>query len=131
MQMSSNTILITGGTSGIDRALAEAFHAEGNQVIITGRRKPLLDQITAMNPGMKAAILDVEDRVVIASVAQQLKLDHPDLNVVIHNAGISRSESVPEGKTADAEAIIATNLLKMSELRPHQFLLQTKPFFIN
>lgn len=111
MQISGNTILITGGTSGIGRALAEAFHAEGNQVIITGRRKHLLDEITAMNPGMKAAILDVEDSDAIASVAEQLKIDHPDLNVVIHNAGIMRSESVQEGKIDDAEATVATNLL--------------------
>lgn len=111
MQMSGNTILITGGTSGIGRALAEAFHAEGNQVIITGRRKRLLDEITAAHPGMKAAVLDVEESHAIASVAAQLKLDYPNLNVVIHNAGISRSELVKEGKTDNAEAMVATNLL--------------------
>lgn len=128
MQMSGNTILITGGTSGIGRALAEAFYAEGNQVIITGRRKHLLDEITAANPGMKAAVLDVEDSHAIATVAKQLKLDHPDLNVVIHNAGIARFESVQDGKTDDVEAMVATNLLAPIRLTAVLLpLLMTQP----
>ncbi|MEP0914496.1 SDR family oxidoreductase [Leptolyngbya sp. GB1-A1] len=72
--------------------LAEAFHAEGNQVVITGCCKHLLDETTIMNPGMKAVILNVEDNNAIVSVAERLKLNHPDLNVVIHNAGIMRVE---------------------------------------
>lgn len=128
MQISGNTILITGGTSGIGRALAEAFHAEGNQVIITGRRQHLLDEITAMNPGMKAVALDVEDSNAIASVAEQLKLNHPDLNVVIHNAGIMRSEFVQDGLIADAEATVATNLLAPIRLTAVLLpLLMTQP----
>jgi uncharacterized oxidoreductase len=111
MQSSGNTILITGGGSGIGRALAEAFHSEGNQVIIAGRRKHLLDVTTAANPGMKAAVVDIEKGGAIRGFAEQLMHDHPALNVVIHNAGIMRPESVRDGAVGDAEATVATNLL--------------------
>lgn len=111
MKMSGNTLLITGGGSGIGRALAEAFHAEGNQVIIAGRRKERLDATTAANPGMKSALLDIGDAQAIGQFASKLKADFPALNVVIHNAGIMRPESVLDGRVDDAEAMVATNLL--------------------
>jgi uncharacterized oxidoreductase len=111
MQISGNTILITGGATGIGRGLAEAFHAERNQVVIAGRRKELLQEVTRANPGMKAAVLDIGNVESIRSFAEQIKKDYPALNVVIHNAGIMKPESLQKGMVADAEAIIATNLL--------------------
>ena len=111
MQISGNTVLITGGGSGIGRALAEAFHAEGNQVIIAGRRQSVLDETTAANPGMKSAILDIESEDAIHTFADRLKADHPKLNVVIHNAGIMKPEKLESGETATAESIVTTNLL--------------------
>ena len=113
MKMTGNTILITGGGSGIGRGLAEAFHALGNQVIIAGRRKEALDATTAANPGMKSATLDIENAASIRAFAAKLTADYPKLNVVIQNAGIMRVENLkaqPED-LADAESIIATNLL--------------------
>jgi len=111
MQISGNTILITGGGSGIGRGLAEAFHAAGNQVIVAGRRKNALEETTRANPGVKSAVLDIENAGAIRAFAEQIKRDFPALNVVIHNAGIMRPESVRNHDIADAEAIVATNLL--------------------
>jgi uncharacterized oxidoreductase len=113
MNMTGNTILITGGGSGIGRGLAEELHKLGNQVIISGRRKNVLDDAIAANPGMAAISLDIEEAASIRAVAAQLAKDHPALNVVIHNAGIMRPEnlSAQQDHLADAEAIITTNLL--------------------
>jgi uncharacterized oxidoreductase len=111
MQISGNTILITGGGSGIGRGLAEALHAEGNQIVIAGRRKELLDKTVAANPGMKSVILDIANADAIRSFAEKLTKDYPALNVVIQNAGIMKPEALKSGAVADAEAIIATNLL--------------------
>ena len=111
MRVKGNTILITGGGSGIGRALAEAFHALGNQVVIAGRRPALLDDTIAANPGMKAVILDIRSADAILRFAAQLTANFPALNAVIHNAGIMRPESLQSGSLADAEETVATNLL--------------------
>ena len=111
MRTAGNTMLITGGGSGIGRALAEAFHAKGNQVVIAGRRRALLDEVAAAHPGMQAVALDVGDASAIERVARQLRSTYPALNVVVHSAGIMRPESIQGGALGDAEATVATNLL--------------------
>jgi uncharacterized oxidoreductase len=113
MKLSDNTILITGGGSGIGRGLAEAFHALGNQVVIAGRRKQALDETTAANPGMKSLTLDIQNSAAIRSFASQAASEFPSLNVLINNAGIMRPEKLiaQQPDLADAEAIVTTNLL--------------------
>lgn len=111
MNISGNTILITGGASGIGRGLAEALAKAGNQVVIAGRRKPLLDEVTAANPGMKAIPLDIEDASNIRDFAARVASEFPKLNVLINNAGVMRPENVQSQNLADAEAMVTINLL--------------------
>ena len=117
MNLTGNTILITGGSSGIGRGLAEELHELGNQVIIAGRRKQALDDTTAANPGMKSLTLDIENPDAIRAFAAQVSAEFPNLNVLVNNAGIMRAEKLlasndpAQNYLPDAEAIVATNLL--------------------
>lgn len=112
MKLSGNTILITGGGSGIGRGLAEAFHRLGNQVIIAGRRKQALDEATAANAGMKSLALDIQDAKAVSDFAARAAQQFPALNVLVNNAGIMRAEDIlAEHDASLAESIVATNLL--------------------
>ncbi len=112
MNKSGNTILITGGGSGIGAALAQRFHDLGNTVIVAGRRKDALDATIAGRANMHALGLDVESEAGIADFAGRLLAAHPDVNVLINNAGIMRFEALDRSRDlADAEATITTNLL--------------------
>jgi uncharacterized oxidoreductase len=113
MNMTGNTILMTGGSSGIGQALAVALHTSGNQVIITGRRQQALEETVAAHPGMAFRVLDIMDAAAIRTFATDIVRDYPALNVLINNAGIMKAEDMladPVDLT-QAEAMIATNLL--------------------
>src|ERR1700753_855162 len=94
MNATSNTILITGGGSGIGRGLAEAFLRQGNQVIIAGRRQSVLDATGARHPRRKSPTLNIEDPAAIKAFAAKVAADFPSLNVLINNAGIMKNENL-------------------------------------
>jgi uncharacterized oxidoreductase len=114
MQMHGNSVFITGGTSGIGRGLAEAFHQRGNQVIIAGRRADRLKEICQRNEGMALIVLDVTNPDAIQLAAKDVIERFPKLNCVINNAGIQMHvEFGPDMPLDDAklQAEVNTNLL--------------------
>ncbi|GAP25757.1 short-chain dehydrogenase/reductase SDR [Gluconobacter frateurii NBRC 101659] len=112
MKQTGNTILVTGGGSGIGQALAQRLHDAGNTVIVAGRRKDALESAIAGRPNMHALTLDVESADGIADFSDRLLKAYPDLNIVINNAGIMRFEDLTKTHDlTDAEDTITTNLL--------------------
>ncbi|WP_163269967.1 SDR family oxidoreductase [Chelativorans alearense] len=112
MEMTGNTILITGGGSGIGRELALRFNGLGNTVIVAGRRRDALEETIAGRDRMHAVVLDIEDPTAITAFAKQVVTEHPALNVLINNAGIMRREDLTGTRNLrDAEETITTNLL--------------------
>ncbi|WP_188790974.1 SDR family oxidoreductase [Salipiger pallidus] len=111
MTFTDKTILITGGNSGIGRALAEALQAQGNRIIITGRKQASLQATLEANPGMAGLELDVTDDAALAAFPDTLLEAHPDLDAVILNAGIMEAEDYTTDPVDldSAERIIATN----------------------
>jgi uncharacterized oxidoreductase len=112
-QVTGNTILVTGGNSGIGEALAVAFHKAGNTVIIAGRRADALAKVVSANPGMTSYVLDVRDGEAIKTFAATVTKNHPHLNVLVNNAGIGRVENMTADhvSVAEAEETIAINVL--------------------
>ena len=110
MIVTGNTVLVTGGGSGIGRGLAEALLARGNTVIIAGRRESALAATVAANPGMKSVVLDVADPVSIKAVTGQLIADYPSLNTLINAAGVAQRDD-PTDRIDDTvlTGTIATN----------------------
>ena len=113
MKTSGNTILITGGATGIGFALAETLLNAGNEVIICGRREDKLKEANKKLPQIQMRVCDVSDEKERKSLFVWAKNNFADLNVLINNAGIQRMVNLKQG-TEDllkGENEIETNLV--------------------
>ena len=112
MKTTGNTILVTGGGSGIGLALAQRWHDAGNTVIVTGRNVAKLEAAIAGRPNMSGLALDVTDADAIAAFAKDIIATHPDLNILVNNAGIMGTEDASAKRDlTEAEATVVTNIL--------------------
>jgi uncharacterized oxidoreductase len=112
MNITGNTILITGGTSGIGLAFAEKFIKEGNKVIITGRREDRLNAIKSRLPGIVTKVSDAADTAQRIELAAWVQQHHPDTNILVNNAGIQlQTDLTNSGDFDRTRAEVETNFI--------------------
>lgn len=131
MNITQNTILITGGSSGIGLALAEELVAAGNQVIICGRNEEKLAAAQLKVPQLVTRVCDVSKKEAREELHQWTMDKYPQLNWLVNNAGIQREIDFTAGAAAlyDGDSEIETNLaatVHLSALFIPQFLQQKR-----
>ena len=112
MKTYGNTILITGGATGIGLALAEAFAKAGNKVLICGRRKARLEEAKGKLPQIQVRQCDLSEKENRESLCNWVRANHKDLNILVNNAGIQRAMNLRKGTTElfGGEDEVQTNL---------------------
>src|SRR5712692_10523811 len=112
MKLKNNTILITGGASGIGYELTKQLTALGNTILITGRDQAKLDRAKAAFPHIHVFQSDVSDPKAIAALYEKVTQQFPGLNILINNAGIMREINVHDtaGSLEDITREIEINL---------------------
>jgi uncharacterized oxidoreductase len=111
MKLSGNTILITGGASGIGYAFAERFLAAGSEVVICGRREDKLLEAKEKHPQFYTRVCDVADEKERIALFEWATSEFPKLNVLVNNAGIQRRVNLCESEDwKDTQKEIAVNL---------------------
>ncbi len=130
MKIKDNTILITGGATGIGFALAEALTKAGNKVIICGRRPAKLAEAKARLPGVETKVCDITDEKERAALLEWVKSNFGELNILINNAGAQRTMRLKGGvqDMLGGEDEIQTNLVALVRLSAYfiPFLLEKK-----
>jgi uncharacterized oxidoreductase len=111
MELSGHTVLVTGGASGIGLAIATRFHAAGSRVIVCGRRERTLRAAADAHPGLVTRVCDLAREDERAALAEWAVAEHPELDVLVNNAGIQRRFDVAHPEPwPDVREELAINL---------------------
>src|SRR5256885_9753368 len=110
MKLTGRTILITGGSAGIGLAFALKFAELGNEVIVTGRRQAVLDNVKAKHPKLHTIQSDVADPAQIAALARRVKAEFPRVDVLMNNAGIMLYKNLTAPVSDLAELMAEMNI---------------------
>lgn len=136
MKLTGNTILITGGGTGIGRGLAIRLHELGNQVIICGRREEKLKEVAAQHPGISYKACDIASEEDRNSLFSYIQANFPEMNVLVNNAAIQTDYDLAEGTKGlgNLDREMEINLLapiKMNGLLIPLLKEQQRPVIIN
>lgn len=138
MRLDSNTILITGGASGIGLALAERFLRTGSNVIICGRRAQKLEEARKLHPALHTRVCDLAEPSARVALFEWATREFPGLNVLINNAGIQRRDfnmaqpqPEPWQRTHEELAINLEAPIHLAELFVPHLQQQAEPAIVN
>src|SRR5665213_2880039 len=135
MELGGHTMLITGGASGIGLALATRFLRAGSRVIVCGRRADALRDAAAAHPGLITHVGDVATAAAREALIAWVTKAHPDVNVLVNNAGVQRRLQLTEPANWDeVHQEIAINFeapLHLSMLLLPHLAGQPRPAILN
>ncbi|MCG2617550.1 SDR family NAD(P)-dependent oxidoreductase [Terrimonas sp. NA20] len=117
MNTTNNTVLITGGGSGIGFQTAALLAAQGNRVIITGRNKEKLEKAAAQIPGATAIVADITDAAAVDSLVERIHREFPDLNILFNNAAHAVAYTLSASADAYSKAADEFNTNVLSVIR--------------
>lgn len=136
MNLTNNTVLISGGTAGIGFEIAKLLTEKGNHVIITGRDQQRLDAAAAKLNNVTAIAFDVTSEEDADRLVSRISTDFPKLNVVINNAGFAHTYDIKTASRAWEKAGDEMNtnyisLIRLTEKLLPQLLLQESAALVN
>ncbi|MBO6185699.1 MAG: SDR family NAD(P)-dependent oxidoreductase [Chryseobacterium sp.] len=136
MKTTANTVFISGGSAGIGLAIAKKLNAEGNKIIINGRNEERLQNALKELDGAIAIQGDLSVEADRIRIAEDLKSNHPEVNIIINNAGAAFAYLLNETQNAHEKAAVEMNtnyfsVIHFTELLLPHLVQQTEASVIN